>query len=123
MSPGDLRIRVLRLRIGMAVVAAFQVIFAVARLATGPGDQHLPIRGLILGVSLGCVAFTHTPWAERFIGRATLIGCILLQAAASWLCAAQGMTLEYTVAPTIMFFAVSAIAANAAEMMVFALSG
>ena len=123
MSPGDLRIRVLRLRIGMALVAAFQVVFAVARLATATDDQHLPLRALILGVSLACVAFTYTPWAQRFIGQATLIGCVLLQTAASWLAAAQGMTLDYTVAPTIMFFAVGAIAANTTELLVFAITG
>jgi hypothetical protein len=49
----------------MAIVAAFQVVFAGVRYATGPDDQHLPLRFLIIAVNLACVAFTYGPWAER----------------------------------------------------------
>src|ERR1700752_5035531 len=122
MARGHQQIRVLRLRIGMAVVAAFQVLFAAVRYATGPGDQHLLLRFQIMAVALVCVAFTYSPWVERFVRQATLLGCTLLLTAASWLSAAQGMQMEYTLAPTIMFFAVAALAEGGVELVVFAVT-
>lgn len=124
MSPGDTRVRVLRLRVGMAVVAAFHVLFGSVRYLTAPeDDQHLALRLLIIAGTLACVGFTYLRTADRLIRQATLLGGTLLLVTSAWLAAAQGMVIEYTLGPTILFFAVSGIAASSGEIIASALTG
>ena len=107
----------LRVRVGMLIIALFQILFWMARLAFQHHvDLHTPLRLLIIVNALGFVAFSFSAAAFRSKRTfAILAGCSALLAQAA-LTAMSTASLDFTVTMMILVFAVCSIAADRIEL-------
>jgi signal transduction histidine kinase len=123
MRSDDARNHILRLRVGMLIIAACQAVFWVVRAQVDPGlDLHPVIRSIILAQALGFVVVSFLPLGLRYAQPLSLVAgssAIAWQAALS---AVSGSSMDFILPLVILVFAVCGISANRREMVASALA-
>ena len=115
----DGRIHLVRLRIGMAVVAVLHPLFWLGRSGVDPTEAAVEwVRLAIVIAAVALIGFSCTPAIRRFGQQAMLLGFALLVIGASWIVVLQGWKTEYVIAPVILFAVIGGVAASPLEIAV-----
>jgi signal transduction histidine kinase len=119
----DDRVRILLVRVGVVAIAAFQILFWAVRSTTNPETPENPaLRLAILGV---CAVFGAASMSARSARHARALAVMLalcIMILQGWLAVASGLTIDYALPPTILFFAICSLATNTLEMVLFSLT-
>ncbi len=107
----------LRVRVGMLIIALFQILFWMARLAfQHHGDLHGPLRLLIVVNALAFVGFSFSGVALRSPRTLAILAGGSAIVAQAVLTAMSAASLDFTVTMMILVFAVCSIAADRVEL-------